>query len=182
MKRKQAHALLEAAQANGALIRLTRSFDTEEILGYVVGLSEDWVLLHTIVECRFDGWTALRIGDITQSVEDNPTSFVQRLHKRRGQRAQSLPTLKLSSVSSLLSSAHRIAPLVQIELETLWPDTSYIGRVKRVGKRQIRLNIANSQAIWEASAGSYPLRKITKICLKNDYCLGLWEMLSERHD
>lgn len=181
MKRKQIDTFLATAQANGTLIRLKRSFDTWNTYGYIVGLSQKWVLVHTVEDCHFDGWIAFRIADITQSVEDSPT-FVDRLLSKRGQLPQPVPALDITSISSLLNTAHLVAPLVQIELEKLWPDTCYIGQVGRVGKNKVRLAEVSPQATWEKTSGSYPLRKITKICLRNEYCEGLWEMLSEQND
>jgi hypothetical protein len=61
MGRKRNHRDLSDAQADDAPVRIERTVDAdEEVHGFVVALSDDWVLLHREYDLRLDGWCALR--------------------------------------------------------------------------------------------------------------------------
>ncbi len=156
--------------------QLRRTFDAWHTDGFVVGLSEKWVLLHEVYNCRFTGWKALRLADIT-SVESE-TSFVPRLLARRGHTLQPQPALDLTSASSILKTLPPDFPLVNIELEKLWPGTCYIGQVKKIDRSTVQLTEIDADALWER-VEAYPLKEITQITLGDDYSAGLWEMGAE---
>ena len=170
---KKVHKRLKSALEIGEMIRLKRTFDKRNLYGFVVGLSNNWVLLHKTRDCLFDGWIALRLADIKSVGAD--TGFVEQLLKKRGQTSQAHPELDLTDIASLLRTAHTVAPIAQIELEERWPGTCYIGRVEKVGKRKVRLAEIDSEALWNRN-DSFLLNDITQVGLGNDYCEGLWEM------
>ena len=176
MTTKKVHKRLKSSLETGAIVCARRSHDKNPVYGFVVGQSKDWVLLHKIYDCHFDGWVTLRLTDFT-SVERS-TGFVSQLLEKRGLAPQAQPTLDLTEIASILQTAHSVAPLVCIELEKRWPGTCYIGRVEKVGKRKVRLAEIDSEALWNRN-DSFPLKDITQISLGNDYCEGLWEMGQE---
>ena len=53
---------LESARSREALIAATRGFDSRTWRGFVVGLSDDWVLLHLLSgpTMKLNGYVALR--------------------------------------------------------------------------------------------------------------------------
>ena len=173
MTRRKIVRRLQAALETGEQIYLKRTVGTGKTYGFVVGRSGDWILLHKVVDCRFDGWTALRVADI-ETIEPY-TGFVGRLFERRGLTPQARPSLDLTDIASLLQSVHSVAPLVCIELEKRWPGTCYIGRVEKVGRRRVKLVEIDSDALWNRN-DAYSLKDVTQVCLGNDYCEGLWEM------
>lgn len=173
MTAKKVRKRLQKALETGERLYVKRAFDAWKTYGFVVGLSDEWVLIHKVVDCRFNGWVALRRADITSVGAD--TGFVGRLLEKRGQSPKAQPELDLTDIVSLLRTAHAAAPIVDIELEKREPNVCYIGRIDKVGKRKVKLNEIDTRARWRSNR-SFPLKHITQISLGNDYCEGLWEM------
>jgi hypothetical protein len=173
MKKAEVYPRLKEALETGEMIRLQRTFDTWSTFGPVVGLSKKWMLIHEVCSCHFDGWQAIRLADI-KSIESDPT-FVPQFMKQRGQNSQAQPLLDLTNVASILKTAHLVFPLVTIELEKLLPETSYVGQVDHIDRSHVWLSEITPAAVWNRTR-VYPLKKITKVYLGDEFCNCLWEI------
>jgi hypothetical protein len=131
MKRKKVVAFLEKAWRKGSLVRLKRARDTFAWGGYVVGLSDEWMLLHELDGnwMRLNGYIAFRVQDI-ERVKPH-TSFAARALELCGERAFPQPDILLLDLPGLLSSADAHFPLVTIHLDDEDPDSFRVGRVDK---------------------------------------------------
>lgn len=162
----------------GMIVRIRRRKGWDKKDGCVVGLSDDWVLIHRLSDTFvLDGYEVLRTGDI-RSIEKMPAAEVaHRALTLRGYAPTPLPELDLTSISPLLASANALYPLITIELETRWSDICFIGIVERLGRKNLWLKKIDPRAKW-IETEKFPLRDITQVDFGGGYEQALW-MVSE---
>lgn len=166
---------LHEAQEKGRLIRIYRRFQPRwSDYGCVVGLSDEWVLLHGINgnSLHLDGYEALRLKDIVKTRFD--TSCGERALRLRGERAVPQPDILLVDLPGLLSSANAHFPLVNIHLDEKEPDSCYIGRVEKITRKNVLLREITTKARWNDSLRRFPLKHITRVAFASGYEEALW--------
>ncbi len=168
-------ARLEKALLAEAYIRLRRVFDSSALSGFVVGLSNEWVLLHIVDgdTITFNGYEVVRLKDITSVSE--PGGFVPRALRWRRERPASVPDVLLEDIQGLLSSANSHFPLVALYQEKEKDDTLVIGRVERLGRKKVTLAEIDTRAAWR-NTHKYRYDAITRITLGDGYLAALWEV------
>lgn len=148
-------------------------------LGYVVGLSDEWVLFHyvNVYIARSDGYRALRVRDVTAVRADQ--SFIPRFLAVNGDGPVPQPDVLLLDLPGLLSSVSALFPLVRVHREKTHPQRAVIGRVVRIGKRSLHLRCLQMSATWDAEPFRLPLDDITLVAFGNGYNAALWRMAQE---
>lgn len=166
---------LHEAQEKGRLIRVYRHFHPDwSDYGYVVGLSDEWVLLHGIDgnSLHLNGYQAYRLKDIVKTRFDK--SCAERALRLRGERAVRQPDTLLVDLPGLLSSANAHFPLVNIHLDEKEPDSCYIGRIEKITRKKVLLREITSEARWNDSPHRFPLKHITCVAFASGYEEALW--------
>ncbi|MDX1933288.1 MAG: hypothetical protein SFU56_11830 [Capsulimonadales bacterium] len=169
------HGKLERALLAESYVRLHRDGDTDSLNGFVVGLSQSWVLLNAlnVDTLTFNGFEAVRLADITRMTE--PKSFIPRALRWRRERPQPMPDLLLEDILGLLSSANTAFALLTLHQEKIESETYHIGRVERLGRRKVTLAEIDSRANWKRT-GKYRYEDITRVTLGDGYAAALWEV------
>jgi hypothetical protein len=179
MKRKKIAAFLEKAWRDGSLIRFRRARDTFAWGGFVVGLSDEWMLLHELDDdwMRLNRYSAVRVAEIEQVKIDE--SFATRAMEIAGERAVPQPDILMIDLPGLLSSADAHFPLINIQLEKKWPGTCYIGRVSKITKQAVWLREIYTKADWQAKPYRYGLKDITMVQFGGGYEAALWQVAEQ---
>lgn len=148
--------------------------------GYVVGLSDEWVLLNNVDSdtMRANGYSAARVKDVTQVwlLRDRHNDVTGRALALRGVTAVPQPDLLLVDLPGLLSSADAHFPLVTVHLENKLPGTCYIGRVTKLTRKGAWLREITPAATWESAPTRYPLKHITRVAFGGGYEEALWQV------
>jgi len=89
--------------------------------------------------------------------------FLQRALKLRGERAKEPKGVFPEDMRSVIESASRKFPLVTLHREAVDPDCCYIGQVKSLGKKILKLREIDPDATWDPQLYDFSLDEITKI-------------------
>jgi hypothetical protein len=170
---------LEIALSHETLVSLTRDFDGRAWRGFVVGLEDEWVLLHVLsgATMKLNGFTALRVKDITRVAEDE--TFATAALKLSGERPRPQLDLLLLDTPGLLSSAGPLFSLLAVFREKKQNGGCYIGKVRELGHKKATLSAVNRGGEWVPEPYSFRYKDITRIDLGDGYLDALW--LVARH-
>ncbi len=169
-KRTQKHYnALESAMAENQIVKLWRQpIDKYPLEGYVVGLSDKWVLLEVIEgdPLVFDGYQAVRLADITgfKTVD----SFVSEYFQRREVFPRTQPEVDLTNLHSLLHGVSKDYAMFVIECERMEPGICFIGVAEGLSKRNLWMKKFSSNAKW-IDTEKFKLKDITSINFGGGY-------------
>ncbi|MES2464816.1 MAG: hypothetical protein V4671_29990 [Armatimonadota bacterium] len=168
IKNKVLSALHEVWMS-GALVKVKRErFDTFH-KGFVIDISEGWLLLH-ILEAeylQFDGYEAVRLQDISEVEKD--TSWIAQACVVRGLEPILQPDVLLVDLPGLLSSVDAHFPVLGIEPEKIDADILYIGRITKLKKKTVLLRKIDRLAKWSEEDTPFRLKDITKVSFGTSY-------------
>ncbi len=169
-KRTQKHYnALAAAMAESQIVKLWRQpIDKHPLEGYVVGLSNKWVLLEVIEgdPLVFDGYQTVRLADITLCKMDN--SFVSEYFQRREVFPRTQPKVDLTDLHSLLPGVSKDYAMFVIECERVEPGICFIGVAEGLTKRSLWMKKFSSNAKW-IDTEKFKLKDITSINFGGGY-------------
>lgn len=157
---------LAATLGEGQIVRIDRSPEIEEeIEGYVVGVSELFIMLHELNSDYMDlnGYIVLRAEDIRRyRVRDDYEAFLARALKLKGIGPVPQPEVDLSSLSKLLSSANSLFPLITIHREIMDAEVCFIGKVQKQTAKTVLLEEITPAARWKRTR-RYNFKDITRV-------------------
>jgi hypothetical protein len=163
---------LAATFEEDEIVEIDRSPAIEDkIEGYVVGVSDLFVLLHALDPSyiNLNGYILLRAEDIRRyRIRNDYDFFLNRALKLKGIRPVPQPEIDLSSFPTLLSSANKSFPLLTIHREIMDAETCFIGRVKNLTDKTVTLQEINPAAKWER-VRRYNFKDITRLDFGGGY-------------
>jgi hypothetical protein len=161
---------LEGALGSEVLVRLAaRDWDARHD-GYVVALSDDWVLLHAIdANINLNGYTALPLTSIgsAQAISD-AASFGPRSLRARGLLPVAEPRVRIDSLRDVLETVHPTYLLVTIHIEAIDPDVAYIGRVRQLSDEEFALEQVTPAGRW-SDVEWYRYEDVTRVDFGGGY-------------
>jgi hypothetical protein len=161
--------LLFQAEVEGQIVKVhRRPVPDEPTHGFVSVVGETWVVLQTIdARMRLDGYSAIRLEDVTDCRSEDDHSFTAKALSLRGDRP-ARPGVDATGLANLLSSAQRQFGLVSIFIERHAPDVCYIGRVLEVNSTDLTLEPIDPEARWQEPE-VYELHDITRVDFGGSY-------------
>ena len=159
---------MNALEENKLVVVYRKKVDGYRLDGYVIGLSNTWVLLHLIDGNVVvpNGYKAIRLAHVSQIKVDE--GFVDGYLRLRGMRSESLPWIRLNDLSSLLFSVSENYPLFMIETECKEPGIGFVGRIEKLTKRNIWLEKIKSTTEW-IGVEKFKLKDITCVDFGDGY-------------
>lgn len=172
MNREEIAKGLEYALATESLIWLRRRMDPRPWRGFVVGLSEALVVVHTLNSgtMRLNGYTVVRLKDVIECTNDE--SFAPTALKLLGERPKPQPDLLYLDMPGLLSSVGTHYPLLEIFQEKTG-SAFYIGRIVGFGKRKVHLQAVSRDGTW-GDTYKFACKEITRVDFGDGYDEALW--------
>jgi hypothetical protein len=150
--RQEPRHVLELGLMCGGIVGLRCTPDpTDDVQGFVVGLSAHWLLVHKADERAYlDGYAAIPVADVFDAwtVDANAT-VTERALRLLGEHPKPLPELDLESVRTVIEYADAHFPLVRVYVERSIPDVCYVGRVERFDDDEFTLATITPGARWE---------------------------------
>ncbi len=166
--KKHYASLAEALDENKLVVLYRKGIDDNRIDGYVVGLSDAWVLLHLIDGSVVipNGYKAVRVADISRFQVD--AGFVDEYLRLRGMHSTKMPQIELKDLASLLLSVSKHYPLFMIECERVEPGIGFVGQIEKLTKRSLLLKKINSKARW-INTEEFKMKNITSVDFGDGY-------------
>ena len=172
-------AVLTNALRSGAMVCLhDGAAPDDKLRGYVVGLSDTFVLLHIWEPDTMclNGYLALPLNEVISArVLDEYDAFPDRALKVKGIRPQSQPDILLLDFPGLLSSADAHFPLILLNLGYRYPDTCFVGRVERLTGKTVHLHEITPAARW-GNTVKHRFKDITRVEFGGGYEDALWRV------
>ena len=156
---------------NRHLVQIHRPSGMATVFGFVVGSSDELVLLHSFNSEAFclDGYDVIRQCDIRSfCFFDNPRYWRHRALHRLKIRPLPPHDIHLLSVQELLSSVTARYPLLSAHRETPHRRTTYVGPVVSMAERSFTIEDADYFGQW---TGPRRLRyaDVTRVCFDGGY-------------
>lgn len=153
------------------VIRADRDSYRDE--GYVIGLTSEWVVLHSLDAAHLDAVVLLRLDLVTSAEPLHAAEFVQRAQQSLGTLPASFDCEPTDTTVGLLRRVDAAAGLICIRLE-LWDDFSlYIGKVRRIGRKRLDLQAISAQGTWDDHSNRWTIDDITRIEFGGRYITSL---------
>lgn len=153
------------------LVQIHRPSGMPTVFGFVVGSSDELVLLHHFNSEVFclDGYDVIRQCDISSfCFFDDPRYWRYRALRRLKIRPTPPRDISLVSVQELLSSVSARYPLLSAHRETPHRRTTYVGPVVSLTERSFTIEDADYFGRW---TGPRRLRyaEVTRVCFDGGY-------------
>ena len=142
---------LKQFEADGSLISLRReAIDSNKIQGFVLGSSDQLVLLQYIYDFNLDGLMILRTSDISKIVRSKTEEFQEQLLVEEGL-FSAVPfgyNVDLTNWRSAVNDLRGEHSIFILECELLDDPDFAIGRILDVGDEQVCVNYFTGAANW----------------------------------
>ena len=159
-------ARLDRACSDTELLRVHRGIPgADRVDGYPVAIGHRWVLLSAYNGGGLDGFTAIRVSDITRIQSDPFADFARRALQHHGTWPPAKPDqpLDLDGTRRLIDSAAAANPLVTVYTERQHPNECSIGFPARWTKRLLYLWEIDPGAHWKPAHDTYQRKAITRV-------------------
>lgn len=182
MNQRTLRTRLRGLRKNGCKVRITRSIPNEPLHnGIILDFGDEWLLMRQYHDFSPEGYTCLRIRDITGIRSGRYERFWERIlsAEKAGMHQDRPPRVRLIDTVSLLNSIpNNAVVIVQCEDEGTDNLEFHIGRILLVD--QETLVFANFDALgrWDKRPRRIALAEITKFELDTPYINTISKYLS----
>jgi hypothetical protein len=155
-------------------VRLTRGFPSEpRHNGFVLALGREWVLVHQFHDFYPEGFTALRVRDITEVRSGEYERHWERMLAAEGMLdgVVTPDDIPLDDVRHLLTTLQRRGQNVIVECEDPDEDVEdfYIGQILSVDEGSVCFANFDGLGQWDDTPHAIPFEKVTKVQLNTPY-------------
>ncbi|MDQ1834907.1 hypothetical protein [Massilia scottii] len=145
--------------------------DTQSMQGFILGASDELVLLQYVVDFNLDGLMILRIADLT-AVECTATDKFQRdllTHEGLMQLVPFDSMLDLRNWDTLLAQLAAMYPLMILECEKLDEPDFVIGRLNQITRENVEFDWFSGTGRWDDDLATLALEDITSCQVETNY-------------
>jgi hypothetical protein len=156
-------------------VRVTRSYPGEPLCnGFILGVSETWALVQQFHDFSPEGYTTLRLGDISKCRSGKTERVFESILAGEGTLEQVGISyqIDLTSTRAILESLHSFGRNVIVECEHRKnPDADefYIGQIVKIDKNQLWFVCFDVRGQWDTEGIRIPIAGITKIQFDTPY-------------
>jgi hypothetical protein len=141
--------ILHASAGRRDLVQFRFMGTDDWMTGFVIGVSDDWTLLHVLDDRRavLDGYAAVRLDKVIEAeVVEDEDFFVGRALAAAGV-GPSDPGISIRDHASILSSVRERFPLVRLSEEGE-ADADYVGQIEDVGVDAVTIEGVSRGGEW----------------------------------
>lgn len=167
---------LKRLLAKRQIIEIDRRPVSKELTtGYLVGVSEQFLMLHLITDdYLLNGYAVFPLNDIKRyRLVTGWNRIAARALAARKLLAVPQSQITLTDLPSLLKSANKLFPLVTIHRERTADDECWIGKVGIMTDKTFVLRQIDPSAKFDVTR-RYRFVDITQVCFGGDYEKALW--------
>lgn len=167
--KEEVRSALQEAWIQDGMVKVKRKRLDSSSTGFVIDISDEWLLIHLVDGnfLQFNGYEALRLGDITKV--EKQTNWVVQARESLGLQPVLQPDVLLVDLPGLISSVNSHFPVLRIEREEIAPDTLYVGRVDKLRKKTVTLRELSTEAQWYSRDIRHRLEDITRVTFGDTY-------------
>ncbi len=182
-------AIIEAIQSAidaGRKAQLVRAdFLQDSWNGFPLVLGEELVLARTLRDFVFDGFSVLRLGDVTEVRSSEVERFFDRVIKAEGLERDLAPPkpILLRSMRTALESIRGHYRHVIVECEGVDDDDFFLGEIARVDDEHLHLLYIHIDGTRDREATKIPLDEITLLRFDETYLrlYGKYSVAEDQH-
>ena len=172
-----ADALAEALESQRP-VRIVREHDwwAEEVRGFVVGISGDWVALHRLMDTAYiDGYDIVRLQDVTEldHDDDDKAAYTERAIAGLGRPAVDFRLPPRATTPAVLHAAADSAQLIVVHTEATDEDALLIGHLCRLGAEEFDIHLIGPEGQWSREPGRWRFEDVTRIVFDDRYSTAL---------
>lgn len=167
---------LKRQLAKNRIIEIDRRAVSKELTtGYLVGLSEQFLMLHLITDdYLLNGYAAFPLAEIKRyRLVTNWNRIAARAMAARRLPPVPQPKIALTDIQSLLISANKLFPLITIHRERIADDACWIGKIGKMTERTFELHEIDPAARFDVTR-RYRFSDITQVAFGGVYERALW--------
>ncbi|MGD9794867.1 MAG: hypothetical protein AB7V43_15450 [Acidimicrobiia bacterium] len=164
-----ASAKVLAVMPDDQLLRVRRR-SGEPITGFVSSVGDRWALIHRCHDTTLDGYSAIRLRDITDIVIDPRSTVVARALELKGHEFGWIPA-GLDSTAAVLGWCATRFEILTVHPEHRQPSTCHVGIVESVdaNAKTFRLRELSPMAQWWADSFSWKFADVTRVDVGDAY-------------
>jgi hypothetical protein len=166
---------MQRAVSTRKKVRVTRSYPGEALCnGFILGVSETWVLVHQFHDFSPEGYTTLRLRDISKCRSGKTEQVFESMLAAEGilEQVGISYQIDLTSTHSILENLQALGRNVIIECEHRKdPDSDefYVGQIVKIDKERLWFVCFDVRGQWDEEGILIPLADITKIQFDTPY-------------
>lgn len=165
---------IHAAIARRQQVRLTRpGIAARNVHCFPLHLEGELFLVQEVNDLELDGYSVLRLRDVTEVRNGQHERFAERVIEGEGVLAQVRPPeppVALASWTILFQSiAAARWPLVILDCEEYDDEPMYVGRVVEAGAATVSFRCVDALGVWDAAPDDVPYEQITAVRFGDRY-------------
>lgn len=135
------------------LKRVRRSCADDPIEGYVIDISDTWVLMALLSDyIALEGFVIFRLKDVRKvKVRDDKSAFVQKSLEIEGCWPPPAPpiSIDIQNIRTMFDGITRVVPVLGIHIERIDPDNFFVGVPAGFTESGIRIKQIDYTAKWD---------------------------------
>jgi len=153
--------------------RLTRvwrdAYDVAFTDGFVVALTDDWVVMHVVVDGAYlDDLRMMRLRDIS-TVVDGHNDYIERAVRGLNQQVAQAALHADATVRDLIAAAADLHPLLAFTLGDEDEEQLMVGRLVRAGRNRVHLRFLSPDGTWADETDRWRYELISSIQVGGRY-------------
>lgn len=167
---------LKRLLSRNQIIEIDRGPVSKELTtGYLVGLSDQFLMLHLITDdYLLNGYAVFPLNDIERyRLVTKWRRIMARAMATRKLSPVPQPKIELTDMPSLLKSANKLFPIVTIHRERIANDACWIGKVSKMTEKTFELHEIDPGAKFDVTR-RYRFADITQVAFGGEYEKALW--------
>jgi hypothetical protein len=160
------------AQSKRQMVRIERAALLDKYdHGFVLAVSPELVLIRNAVDFTIDGYSVIRISDITSYRSGRYERFIEKIYREEGWMGEigESPSVDITNLRSLLHSLMGSGKNIIVECERPGDDAFYIGKPVGVTKAGVSMRCFDALGQWDSSSQQIVYDQITKVRFEEKY-------------
>lgn len=159
---------------NKMIINIIRDFSTEIYTGFPLLISDDFLLITNVYDFFDNGYTILRLVDISDAYSKESEVFYESICIAEGLQDKAVPYFctDISSLWLILEQLRRYEGYISIQCEKQVKDGFfYMGNIIKIEENQLYFVSIGTDGKWEDEPCKILFDDITQICFGDNYSM-----------
>lgn len=142
-----------------------------DVHGYLLDISDDWILVENISEFHLDGYSIVRKSDVKEIRYDKRDKYFEKILKLEGikKNVSKKYDIDISDLHSIFNSLKKIKLNIIVECEEEGEEVFIIGKISQMGKNFVSMSYFDSCGKWNRQKYRIDYSKITIIRFDEEY-------------
>lgn len=139
--------------------------------GFILDVSDSWVLFHSVECFHLDGYCVIRIDDIATAESGKFAQTLKRFLRAEGiMNEVGIETrIQLDDLQTIMESIRKLRKNVSISCDYTKTDDFFIGAIVRVGRTSVTLREFETTGKWASGTTNVAYRTVSMITFDDEY-------------